>query len=147
MEFEIWHYWLMAAIVFGILEIFIPSFIIINMAVGALLATLISAFNFSVEWQIASFAIGSLISFFTVRPLMIRYGFKRSEKVKTNMDAMLGKIGVVIERIDEERNCGRVKVDGDDWRAKSVDASLIELGSRVEIVKMDSIIVIVKKVS
>jgi len=146
MEFDIWHYWLIAAILFGILEIFIPSFIVLNFGVGALFATVAAAFDMSTEWQIAIFAVGSLVSFFVVRPLMIKYGFKKSDNVKTNVDAMSGRTGKVTERIDNEANTGRAAIDGDDWRAKTLDGSIIEPGVMVEVEKIESIIIYVKPI-
>lgn len=144
MEFEIWHYWLMAAIVLAALEIVIPSFIVINFAVGALLTTIFAAFNASIEWQIAIFAVGSLASFFIVRPFMLKWGFKKSANIKTNVDAMIGKIGKVTEQINIEKNTGRVMLDGDDWRAKTEDDSIIEKDLLVEVLKVDSIVLYVK---
>ena len=144
MEFEIWHYWLIAALLFGILEMIIPSFIVINFGVGALLTTIFAAFNVSMEWLIAIFALGSLASFFIVRPIMLKYGFKNSENVKTNIDAMIGKVGKVIEIIDNEQNSGRIIIDGDDWRAKTIDNSIIEKNKLVEVQKVESIILYVK---
>ena len=49
------------------------------------------------------------------------------------------------ERIDAGQHTGRVAIDGDDWKAVSEDGSVIEKGTPVVIVKMDSIIVTVKK--
>jgi membrane protein implicated in regulation of membrane protease activity len=52
---------------------------------------------------------------------------------------------VVSERIDGEQHTGRVAIDGDDWKAVSEDGAVIEKGTNVEIVKLDSIIVTVRK--
>jgi membrane-bound ClpP family serine protease len=40
---------------------------------------------------------------------------------------------------------GRVVVDGVDWKARSVDGEDIAEGEKVEIVEIDSIVLIVKK--
>jgi len=62
---------------------------------------------------------------------------------KTNADAIVGRIGVVSERIDAEQHTGRVAIDGDDWKAVSKDGVTIEKGKSVKIVKLDSIILTV----
>ena len=67
-----------------------------------------------------------------------------SKDVKTNADAIIGRKGVVSERVDSEHHTGRVAIDGDDWKAVSVDGSVIEKGQSVEIIKLDSIIVTVR---
>jgi membrane protein implicated in regulation of membrane protease activity len=50
----------------------------------------------------------------------------------------------VSERVYSEHHTGRVAIDGDDWKAVSVDGSVIEKGQSVEIIKLDSIIVTVR---
>ena len=70
---------------------------------------------------------------------------RKSKDVKTNADALIGRKAVVSERIDASQHTGRVAVDGDDWKAVSADGTVFEKGETVEIVKLDSIIVTVKK--
>jgi membrane protein implicated in regulation of membrane protease activity len=55
-------------------------------------------------------------------------------------------VGEVSETI-ELNGFGRVKLDGDDWKAQSQDAMRIEKGTRVRILSRDSIIVTVEKVA
>ena len=58
---------------------------------------------------------------------------------------LIGRKGIVSERIDATQHTGRVAIDGDDWKAVSDDGSVIEKGTTVEIVKLESIIVTVKQ--
>jgi membrane protein implicated in regulation of membrane protease activity len=76
----------------------------------------------------------------------MRFLEKRSKDVKTNAEAIVGRKGIVSERIDAAQHTGRVAIDGDDWKAVSEDGSVIENGQTVEIVKLDSIILTVKPV-
>lgn len=144
MEFEIWHIWLMVAIVFFTLEIFIPSFIVINFGVGALFATLIAAAGGSLQWQLFFFSIFTLASFFSIRPILKKWAYKRSDKVETNVNAMIGRTGIVTEKIDAAKNTGLVKIDGDIWQAITADGGVIGPGTIVQVVKLDSIILTVK---
>lgn len=59
--------------------------------------------------------------------------------MRTNVDALLEKTGLVTERIDGLAGTGRVKVGGEDWRADAVDDSTIETGSRVRVVRIEGI--------
>jgi membrane protein implicated in regulation of membrane protease activity len=99
----------------------------------------------SITWQIVVFAVVSLLTFVFLRPVVIRFLDKKSEDVKTNADAVIGRKGVVSERIDSAQHTGRVAIDGDDWKAISEDGSVIEKGAEVKIVKLDSIILTVKQ--
>lgn len=143
MEFDIWHIWLLTAIVCLILEIIVPSFVVFNFGVGALLATIAAGINLSIEWQIVFFSIGTLTSFFLVRPVMIKWFYKKSDTIKTNIAAMHGRTGLVTETIDNLNNTGRVQLDGDDWKARSLNNEIITKGTPVEIIKTESILLIV----
>ena len=138
---------LIAAIILVILEIFTAGFGIICFAIGAVLAALFAGLGAGTTWQIVIFALVSLLTFIFLRPVVIRFLDKKSKDVKTNADAIVGRKGVVSERIDADQHTGRVAVDGDDWKAVSEDDSVIEKGETVEIVKLDSIIVTVKKMN
>ncbi len=60
------------------------------------------------------------------------------------MDNIIGKTAVVTERI-EENGFGRVKIDGDDWKAQTTDGTAAEIGEKVKIESYESIILTVKK--
>lgn len=145
MEFEIWHIWLILAIIFFILEIFIPSFVVFNLGVGALFATLASLVGLSLQWQVFFFSVFTLTSFFVVRPALKKWAYRRSDHVKTNYEALIGRTGIVTENIDFSKNSGRVKIDGDHWMARSIDESVIEAGTVVKVLKVDSIVLEVKR--
>jgi membrane-bound ClpP family serine protease len=46
--------------------------------------------------------------------------------------------------IDNSLNKGRVLVEGDDWKAIAVNDEIIPEGERIEVVKVNSTILIVK---
>ena len=58
---------------------------------------------------------------------------------------MIGRSAIVVEMIDNKRGKGRVKIDGDIWKAISLDDSIIEVNEKVVIIQIDSIVLIVKK--
>ena len=142
---EVYQIWLIAAIVLVILEVATAGFGVICFAIGAGFAALAAGLGASVTWQIVIFAIISLLTFIFLRPVVMRFLDKRSKDVKTNADALVGRKGIISERIDATQHTGRVAIDGDDWKAVSDDGSVIEKGTEVEIVKLDSIIVTVKQ--
>ncbi|MCG6187520.1 NfeD family protein [Maribellus maritimus] len=147
MEFELWHIWLLIALISFIMEIFIPSFILFNFGIGALVGSLAAGLDLSMEWQIVLFSSGTLMSFFLVRPVMKKVAYKHSEDRKTNVDAMVGRQAKVTEEISNENNRGRVLLDGDNWQARSLNSDEIPAGTTVEIVQLNSIVLIVKKIN
>ena len=137
-------YWLIAAIVLVIIEICTAGFGSICFAIGAGFSALAAALGADFTWQTVIFVIVSLLTFIFLRPVILRFLDKNSKEVKTNAEAIVGRKGVVSERIDREHHTGRVAIDGDDWKAVSENGNVIEKGTEVEIVKLDSIIVTVR---
>ena len=142
---DVYQIWLVVAIVLVILEIMTAGFGVICFAIGAVFSALVAGLGGSITWQIVVFAVVSLLTFVCLRPVVIRFLDKKSKDVKTNADAVIGRKGVVSERIDSAQHTGRVAIDGDDWKAISEDGSVIEKGAEVKIVKLDSIILTVKQ--
>ncbi len=147
MEFELWHIWLLIALISFIMEIFVPSFVLFNFGIGALVGSLAAGLNLSLEWQIVLFSSGTLMSFFLVRPMMKKFAYRKSQDLQTNHAAMIGRLAKVTEAISNENNRGRVLLDGDNWQARSLDNVEIPEGTNVEIVQLNSIILLVKKVN
>lgn len=143
---QIYQIWLIVAIVLVIVEICTAGFGSICFAIGAAFSALAAGLGVhSLAWQIAIFAVVSLLTFIFLRPVVMRFLDKKSKDVKTNAEALVGRKGIVSERIDAAQHTGRVAVDGDDWKAVSADGSVIEKGVEVEILKLDSIILTVKQ--
>lgn len=143
MEFDVWHLWVLAAIVFFILEIFIPSFLMASIGIGCIFAFFGAVFNASIALQIFLFIVGTVTGFVGVKPLMMNYAYRR-KVIKTNAGGLVGKIGKVIEEIDESKNTGCVAIDGDQWKSISVSDEIISLGEKVRVVSIDSIVLSVE---
>lgn len=143
---DAYQIWLIVAFILVIVEICTAGFGSICFAIGAGVAALAAGLGLeSVTWQIVIFAAISLLTFIFLRPFVLKFIDRKSKDVKTNADALIGRKAVVSERIDASQHTGRVAVDGDDWKAVSEDGAVIEKGTTVEIIKLDSIIVTVKK--
>jgi len=140
---EEWHILLTIGIVAFIVEIFTAGFISGSIGIGFLFATVGSYLGLDVKWQILLFAIGVGLTYFFIRPLINKYGYLEN-KVKTNQDALIEKTGKVIEEINPKENTGRVKIDGDDWKASAKGNEIIAVGTIVKVVSIDSIILIVE---
>ena len=140
---EVWHIWIIVALVLVIVEIFTSGFAVICLAVGAVGGSIAASCDCSFKIQLLAFAIASFIALLLVRPLLLRF-FPKEEKVKTNANAMVSRRGVVCNAIEGVEG-GRVMIDGVDWKARSANGEDIAQGEKVEIVEIDSIVLIVKK--
>ena len=140
---EYYQIWLIAAIVLVIIELLTAGFGVICFAIGALFSALVAYFTPNILWQLLVFAVVSMLTFIFLRPVLIRLLERKTKDVKTNADALIGKIGVVSETIDSTKNIGRVAIDGDDWKAVSHDGTVINKGEKVKVLSRDSIILTV----
>ncbi|MBT3385096.1 MAG: hypothetical protein HN778_15385 [Prolixibacteraceae bacterium] len=143
MEFEIWHYWVLAAILFFILEIFVPSFLMASIGVGCVFGFLGAVLGGSLTLQLILFIIGTLVGFIGIKPVMKKYAY-RQKSLKTNASGLVGRIGKVIEVIDENMNTGCVGIDGDQWKSITLSKEIIPVNERVRVVSLDSIVLTVE---
>ena len=86
-----------------------------------------------------------MLSLYFVRPAALRYFHRNEDTRVSNADALIGREGRVTEDI-ESAGYGRVQIDGDYWKAQSVDGLHIPKGSKVTVVGRESIIITVKLV-
>jgi membrane protein implicated in regulation of membrane protease activity len=140
-----WHWWMYAAILMFIIEVFTPGFIVACLGLGASAAALAAYIGLDFDAQLMIFAITTLLSLFIIRPLLYKKGGSK-DKIKTNTDALMSRIGLVTETIDNVKNTGRVSIDGDIWRAKSQSNENIDINEKVEVLSIQSTIVTVKKI-
>lgn len=140
-----WHWWMYAAVLFFIIEVFTPGFIVACLGLGSVIAALTAYMGYNIDAQFISFSVSTLISLFLIRPLLYKKGEKQ-DKIKTNTEALIGRVGSVSMTIDNSSKSGRVLIDGDQWKALSQNNEIIELNDQVEVISIDSTIITVKKI-
>jgi len=142
---NLWLIWVIISILCLILELSSGDFFILCFAIGAAVSAILAGCGLSLTWQIVAFAVVSALSLLLVRPALIRKLHKPQRERLSNADAMIGQVGRVSEPI-VAGGYGRVAIDGDDWKSTSVDGVAIDKGTRVRVVKMDSIILTVEPI-
>lgn len=143
MKFDVWHLWILAAIVFFILEIFVPSFLSASIGIGCILAFFGALFHAPVSVQIILFIIGTLAGIIGVKPLMMNYAY-RKKVLNTNAGGLVDRIGKVIEEINEDKNTGCVAIDGDQWKSIPISNEIIPVGEKVRVICVNSIVLTVE---
>jgi membrane protein implicated in regulation of membrane protease activity len=142
---NMWQLWAVLAVVGLILELTSGDFFIMCIAIGAAGAAVTAPFA-SIYWQLGVFSLVSLFCLWQVRPFVLRYLRKNEVKRVSNADALMGRIGVVKEAI-LNGSFGYVAIDGDMWKAVSVNDADIPTGMRVKVVGRESTIIIVENVN
>jgi membrane protein implicated in regulation of membrane protease activity len=139
-----WQVWAIVAVLCLILELSSGDFFIICFSIGAVFAIIGAVVGLNVYWQIALFALFSLLSVIFIRPVALRYLHKNEPNKPSNADALLGRTGKVTEAITVGGN-GYVQIDGDLWKAVADDSVNIPVGTTVRVVGRESTIITVEK--
>ena len=140
-----WIFWIIAVFVFLIGELFTTSFFLMWFAIGAGVALLTSLLGVNNVVQLIVFAIVSGILVLNSHKIVKKYIEKDGVDTKTTVDALAGRVGTVLQTIDNSENSGLVRLGGEQWSATSVDDNIvITKGSKVEVLKVDGVRLIVK---
>ena len=127
---ELW-FWIVIAVVMAVAEAATVQLVSLWFVGGALGAIVVTLLGGALWLQILVFALVSLALLLLLRPLLRKY--MHNGIVQTNVDALIGRKALVIERIDNLHATGRIQLDGTDWTARSVNDTVIEVGSEVVI--------------
>ena len=133
---DAWIVWLIAAAALGIGEMHTGGFYLAPFAVGAALATVVSALGVGLLLSAVAFLASSAVVFAALRPVAHRHR-RLPPQIRTGAAALVGKRAVVLERIANHEGVGCVKIDGEVWTARSFDEDeVIPAGERVEVVEI-----------
>lgn len=133
--------WLIIIIILAIIEVLTVDLVTIWFIASAILALITSFFINNFIVQFAIFVVFGIIFLILTRPLIKKT--KGKEKVKTNIDRVVGMNGVVTEDIKKNK-AGEVKVDGKLWTAIADES--IKKDSIVRVITIDSVKLKVEKV-
>ena len=139
-----WQIWLIASGIFIIIEIFTIGFFVFWLAIGSLIAMLVSFVIDNLIVQTAVFVISSAILIFATKPLVEK--FTKKDKTPTNVYSIIGKKAVVIKDIDWSTGKGQIKLEGEIWSAKTKEQVNIPKGTEVEIESIEGVKAFVKPI-
>jgi membrane protein implicated in regulation of membrane protease activity len=132
---EEWVWWMVAAGVLAVGEIFSMSFFLGPVAVAALLASIVSLVGGGLAASWIVFIAASAASLAVLRPIAKRH-LQTPARIRTGTAALVGGPATVLERVDS--NGGQVKIGGETWSARSYDEDdTFEPGARVSVMKID----------
>lgn len=137
--------WLIIAVILFIGEAVCPVFFMFWFAIGAILALITSLITSNLVAQMVVFFVSTTIFIIFIKPLTNGL-FKNNTKDELNMNGIVGKKAIVVEDIDNLKNTGKVKINGEVWKAVNENESEVILSdTQVDIIKVDGVKLIVKK--
>ena len=131
-----WVIWLIAAVIFGVGEIATLGFFLAPFAGGALVAALVAGLGGGTVISLIVFLLVSFALLGALRPIA-RSHKKMPAKLRTGTAALVGRSGMVTERIANDEDTGCIKLDGETWTARSYDEdAVIEPGKHVHVIEI-----------
>ena len=134
--------WLGLVVTLTLIEVLTTNLVTIWYIASALVSLILAFFVDSYLVQFSVFVILGTILLFTTRNYLVKLVLNKNEK--TNLDRVIGMIGVVTEEITSKKS-GEVKVDGKRWTA--IADKKIKVDSTVRVLEIESVKLKVEEVS
>ena len=130
--------WLLAAVVFVVIEVTNLAFFALFAAAGAIAAAVASAVGGPPVAQVVVFAVVALGGLAVLRRrLLASFGHRRAGALKSGVAALVGQRATVVDRVDKSDVTGRVHARGEDWPAITYDDQPCEPGQVVEVIDIE----------
>ena len=141
--------WIVFGIILMIAEIFTMGFFLFWFGLGAFAAAFVGFLGVGLVGQFFVFAFVSGILAAMSRTIFKKYLHRTGKnELKTGVDALPGKIGVVTISSKGAMKEGAVKVYGSEWTAFPSDGvSELKQGEKVEVVRIEGVSIYVKRIS
>ena len=133
--------WLALTVVFLIAEAATVTVISLWFAAGALAAMVSALLGAGIWLQSGIFLVVSAIALTALRPLVRKYLTPRL--TATNIDSVIGSVGIVTASIDNIASTGQIKLNGMEWTARSTSGDPIAPGTRVKVDRIEGVKVFV----
>ena len=134
-------FWIIVFLVLVFVELITINLVTIWFAIGAIASFAVTYLTDSITIQIVVFILVSTVSLLLTRGIIEKVKGNKFEA--TNLDRVIGKIGVVTEEITKLEP-GEVKVDGKKWSATA--SKKLSIGTKVEILSIEGVKLKVKEV-
>ncbi len=133
--------WLIAAVILAIGEIATGGLFLAPFAVGALVATVLSAAGAGLAICLAVALVVSVVALAALRPVA-RSHRRMPPQIRTGTAALVGREALVVQRTTEDG--GVVKLEGEQWSARAYGGGeVFEPGQRVQVVEIRGAIALV----
>ena len=144
-EMSMTTFWIIAMVVFLVIEAVTVGIVSVWFAIGALFAMVTAMLGANLWVQITVFLVVSAIALYFTRPLVKKFVNNKVEP--TNADMLIGKECRVVETIDNLSGTGAVYVDGKTWTARTVDEEITPEGQLVKAERIEGVKLIVSKIA
>ena len=140
------YIWLGLMVAFLVAEAACPCHLIsIWFAVGSLVAVVVALMGGALWLQTLLFLLVSCGLLVALWPLAKK--FLKPKLTATNVDSVIGSVGLVTVAVDNLTAVGQVKLNGMEWTARSTSGDLIPEGTQVRVDRIEGVKVFVSPAS
>lgn len=130
--------WLGLVVLFFVVEAACPLHLVsVWFAVGSLAALVVNALGGPLWLQITVFLVVSCALLAALWPVTRK--FLNPGRTATNLDSVIGTVGLVTGPIDNVAATGQVKLNGMEWTARSTSGEPIAAGIRVRVDRIEGV--------
>lgn len=134
-------FWLAAMIVFILAEAATVTLVSIWFAVGALAAIVVALLGGGLMVQVFVFLAVAIVMLASLRTVVRKY--INPKRVTTNVDSVVGAVGIVTTPVNNVAALGRVKIRGVEWSARSSSGAPLAEGTQVRVDRIEGVKVFV----
>ncbi|HXY42793.1 MAG TPA: NfeD family protein [Acidimicrobiales bacterium] len=131
-------WWFLIAGVFLLAEFGHRAFYALFIALGAVVAAVLALAGVGVLVQIPAFVGAAVLGLFFLRPALVKAMSSGQYRLVSGMQGHVGHEAVVAEATGDVAHPGRIKIEGELWKAVSQDGKPIPAGTVVMILDLQS---------
>jgi len=135
--------WFALMVLFIFMEATTVSLVSTWFAVGSLVAMITALLGGKFWIQVVLFFVVSVALLLALRPLTKKFFTPRL--AKTNIDSVIGAVGMVTVEINNVLATGQVKLGAMEWTARSTSAHTIPAGTLVKVDRIEGVKVFVSE--
>lgn len=133
--------WFVLTVILLIAEAATVTVISLWFAAGSLAAMVTALLGAGLWIQAVVFVLVSAAALTALRPLVRKH--LTPKLTATNIDSVIGSVGIVTGTIDNLNATGQVKLNGMEWTARSTSGEFLEVGTKVRVDKIEGVKVFV----
>lgn len=136
--------WLVLLVLFFAVEASTVTVVSIWFAAGSVVALIASLLGAPTWLQTVLFFVVSILLLLALRPITKKYFTPKL--TRTNIDSVIGSVGIVTAKIDNIEAVGTIKLGAMEWSARSTSGDEIPEGTRVRVDRIEGVKVFVTPV-
>jgi membrane protein implicated in regulation of membrane protease activity len=129
-------WWLIVAAIFLVLEFGHRQFFALFIGIGAAVAAIFAIAGLPVLVQLPVFMVAAAAGLLLLRPVLMRTMHVGQYGLVSGIKAHVGHEAVLVEPVVGTTHPGRIRLDGELWKAVSNDGTPIEAGTVVLLLEL-----------